>query len=66
MKKQVSPVVAIAALVVFLGIAAFVYVRSDRRAPAAAGPGASGTGGMPPQVSAEIKRRLDQAKIARP
>jgi hypothetical protein len=63
MKKEVSPLVAIAALVIFLSIAAFAYLRTDRRAPVAADPGASG---MPPQVSAEIKRRLDQAKSARP
>jgi hypothetical protein len=66
MKKEVSPLVAIAALVVLLSIAAVAYLRYDRRAPVAADPGASGTSGMPPQVSAEIKRRLDQAKSARP
>ena len=66
MKKEVSPVVAIAALVVFLVIAVFAYTRFDRRAPVVAKPGVNGTSGMPPQVSAEIKRRLDQAKSTRP
>ena len=63
MKKEVSPLVAIAALVVFLSVAVIAYMRYDRRAPVAADPAATG---MPPQVSAEIKRRLDQAKSARP
>ncbi len=65
MKKEVSPLVAIAALVVFLGVAAFVYLRAERRtAPPVAGN--SGGGGMPPQVSAEIKRRLDSVKTTKP
>jgi hypothetical protein len=63
MKKEVSPLVAIGALVVLLSFAFIAYLRYDRRAPAAAAPGANG---MPPQVSAEIKRRMDQVKSARP
>lgn len=57
--------VVVTALIVFLGIAAFLYLRSERRAPppVAGGPGG---GGMPPQVSAEIKRRLESAKTAKP
>ena len=57
--------VAVGALIVFLGIAAFLYLRSGRStAPPVAGN--SGGGGMPPQVSAEIKRRLESAKAAKP
>lgn len=60
MKQKVSPLVAAAALVIILGIAVFAYLRSERRAPVAADPGATG---MPPQVSAEIQRRMQESKI---
>jgi hypothetical protein len=66
MNKEVSPRVAIAALIVFLGIAAVAYLRYERRPSVAAGTSATGAGGMPPQVSAEIQKRLAKAKAAKP
>lgn len=63
MKKEVSPLVAVAALVVILGISVFAYLRSERGAPVAAN---SASGGMPPQVSAEIQRRMREAKTNPP
>jgi hypothetical protein len=50
MKKEVSPLLAIAALVVILGIGIFVYLRSERRVPVAGN--AATPNGIPPQVNA--------------
>ena len=60
MKKEVSPLVTIAAVVVILGIGVFAYLRSERRPPVATAPGSPG---MPPQVSEEIQRRMQESKI---
>ncbi len=53
MKKEVSPVIAIAAAVAVIAVAGFALWRSEHRSPP---PG--DTSGMPPQVGAELKRRM--------
>lgn len=57
MKQSVPPAVAIGAIVAALVIlAAFVFLRSGNRS--AAPPTGPTGGGMPPQVAAEIQKRL--------
>ena len=55
MKKQVSPLLIVAAAVVIIGIAAFAIWRSENSGPP---PGDASMSAMPPQVGEEIKRRM--------
>jgi hypothetical protein len=66
MKKDVPPAVAIAIVVVIVAVAGLLFLRAGKRA-APVGPAASGSGGgMPPQVSAELQKRMGGVQPPRP
>jgi len=62
MKKQVNPLVAVGAVLVLLGIAAFAFWRHENSAPPANAPGATA---MPPQVTEELQRRMGGVQPSR-
>lgn len=55
MKQQVSPIAAIVAIVVVLGLTVFAWLRLDR---GGGEPGEKRQAGMPPAVAAEFQRRM--------
>ncbi|HVK04129.1 MAG TPA: hypothetical protein VM490_11680 [Armatimonadaceae bacterium] len=60
MKKDVSPAVAVAVIIaVVVVVAGFLFVRAGRPPVApAAGAAGSGAAAMPPQVTAELQKRM--------
>ena len=55
MKQIISPIYVALVVVVILGLAGLIYWRVEQKATALP-PG--DTGGMPPQVSEELRRKL--------
>jgi FtsZ-interacting cell division protein ZipA len=58
-KKEVSPLLIVAAAVVIIGIVIFAIWRSENGGPP---PNDANMSAMPPQVSEEIKRRMSTAQ----
>jgi hypothetical protein len=55
MKREIPPAVAVVAVLVIVGIAAFAYWRAGQAGLRATDPSLSA---MPPQVAAELQKRM--------